>query len=122
MTFQPNEVAASPREAKFIEALNELIETYINDAEFEVGALSKHLGMSKSQLNRKLKTIAGRSPNAYIRSYRLERARELMDHGGATIAEIAYDVGFSSPAYFSKCFRDAYGHAPSEIQSEDSIG
>jgi DNA-binding response OmpR family regulator len=121
MTFQPSEVAGSPREAEFLGALNELVEAHISDTEFDVGALSKHLGMSKSQLNRKLKTIAGRSPNAYIRSYRLDRARELMDRGGSTIAEIAYDVGFSSPAYFSKCFRDAYGHAPSEVQSEDSI-
>jgi signal transduction histidine kinase/DNA-binding response OmpR family regulator len=122
MTFKPAEVASSPREAEFLQALNELIETHISDSELDVGMLSQQLGMSKSQLNRKLKNIAGRSPNAYIRSYRLDRARQLMDRGGSTIAEIAYDVGFSSPAYFSKCFKDAYGHAPSEIQSEDTTG
>ena len=115
LMFDPAEVADSPQEADFLRSLNDIVEEKLSDADLDVGALSEALGMSRSQLNRKLKSVTGRSPNDYIRTYRLERGRLLLQKGDLTVSEVAYDVGFSSPAYFSKCFKDAFGTAPSEV-------
>ncbi|MCB0631184.1 MAG: response regulator, partial [Lewinella sp.] len=99
----------------FLKQLKEVIEDHISDPRFDVNTLSKLLGMSKSQLNRKMKAVVNKSPNQFIRSYRLAKARHLIKSTDATLSEIAYDVGFSSPAYFSKCFHDEFGFPPSSL-------
>ena len=68
------------------------------------------------QLYRKVKAITGLSPNELLRSMRLRKAHELITGTDMPISEIAYDTGFSSPGYFSKCFRDEYGVSPSDIR------
>ena len=76
--------------------------------------------MSRSQLHRKLNALIGKGPSQLIRSFRLTRAHDLLKVNAATLAEIAYTVGFSSPSYFSKCFREQFGYTPSDIPG-DSI-
>lgn len=104
-----------PGEAKFLQQLLDVVEEQIMNPQLDVSSLAKIVGMSKSQLNRKAKTILGKTPNQFIRSYRLEKARQMIKSTDLTLAEIAYDVGFSSPAYFSKCFHDEFGYPPSTI-------
>jgi len=115
IVFQAAEIAETPQEEVFLQRLGEGIEKNLDDPQFDVNALCSIMNMSKSQLNRKMKAILNKTPNQYIRSYRLEKARQLLKQGQFTISEIAYDVGFSSPAYFTKCFHDEFGYPPSTI-------
>jgi AraC-like DNA-binding protein len=116
--FKAAEIAENPQEELFLQQLTEGVEAHINDLQFDVNELCKLIGMSKSQLNRKMKAVLNKSPNQFIRSYRLERAHQLIKVGQHTISEIAYDVGFSSPAYFSKCFHDEFGYPPSALTEQ----
>ena len=88
----------------------------MDEESFSVVELSSMLGMSRSQLHRKLKALTDRSPNQIIRDMRLMRAKELLEKGAGNASEVAFMVGFNSLAYFSKCFSDAYGKSPSEVK------
>ncbi len=115
IVFQAEEIAENPQEEQFLKQLIDGIEENLSEPQFDVNALCKIMNMSKSQLNRKLKAVLNKSPNQFIRSFRLEKARELIKKGHGNLSEIAFDVGFSSPAYFSKCFHDEFGYPPSSI-------
>ena len=108
-------VSTDPKEAAFLQLLVNSVEKHISDPQFDVNTFCKMVGMSKSQLNRKMKAVINKSPNQFIRSYRLEKARQLIQTTSFSLSEIAYDVGFSSPAYFSKCFNDEFGFPPSAL-------
>jgi len=73
--------------------------------------------MSRAQIHRKLKGLSGKSPSRFIRSVRLAKARKMIAEQDGNISEIAYSVGFSSPTYFGKCFKEEYGYSPSEINN-----
>ena len=115
--FQPSEVAENTQEERFLKNIKDVIEKEYTDPLFDVMKLCDLMCMSKSQLNRKMKAVFNKSPNQFIRSYRLEKAKQLiLKSRDITLAEVAFDVGFASPAYFSKCFHDEYGYSPSEIR------
>ena len=113
IVFRASEIAETPQENLFLQQLTDAMEHHLSDSQFDVNVLCRIIGMSKSQLNRKMKAVVNKSPNQFIRSYRLEKARQMIKNTSHTLAEIAYDVGFSSPAYFSKCFHDEFGFPPS---------
>ena len=71
--------------------------------------------MSRVQLHRKLKALTGKSASNYLKYVRLSRARKLIEEDKGNISEIAYSVGFSSPAYFTRCFKEEYGFPPSDL-------
>jgi len=79
------------------------------------------LTISRVQLHRKLSALVGQSAGDFIRTIRLNKAAQLLKKKSGTISEIAYDVGFSNPSYFSKCFRKQFGKLPSEVIISDSI-
>jgi AraC-like DNA-binding protein len=91
----------------------------MNDENFSVEDFSSEVGMSRVQLHRKLKAITGKSASRYLRSYRLSIAKEMIEAKKGNISEIAYSVGFSSPVYFSKCFKEEFGFTPSEVRNID---
>lgn len=95
---------------RFIEKFNERIA----DADLNVDVLAASLGLGRSQFYRKIKSLTNYSPVELIRRLRLRRARTLLSTTDRTVSEIAYAVGFSTPAYFTKCYREAYGETPSE--------
>jgi len=103
----------------FISKLTETIEANLRDEKFGIIELSRVMGMSRSGIYRKLKKITKKSLNQVIREYRLSKAMEMLQHHEATIAEIAYEVGFGSPAYFTKCFHEYYGYPPGEVKKVD---
>jgi AraC-like DNA-binding protein len=78
----------------------------------------KNLGYSKSKLYRTMMNLVGKSPNMFLRDYRLNKALEILDKQNSNVSEIAYQTGFSSPAYFSKCFHKKYGILPSNFVSQ----
>ena len=96
----------------------ELVEHHIANEKFGVVLLSKEIGMSRSQLHRKLNGILGHGPNQFIRTYRLQRAHHLLKQNAATPSEISFQVGFGSPSYFTKCFHKHYGYPPSDIDNQ----
>jgi len=103
-----------PTEEKFLTCLMDHIEANWNKANFNVGNFGKELGCSKSKFYRKLLNLTGKSPNKFIREFRLHRAINLLHDQSGNIAEVAYETGYNSPAYFSKCFMDKYGILPSK--------
>ena len=66
-------------------------------------------------MHRKLKALTGKSTSLYLRTVRLAKAKQMIENQKGTISEISYQVGFSSPAYFSRCFKEEFGHTPSEV-------
>ena len=101
---------------EFINRLYEALEVRLDDSTFGVEPLATALGMSRMHLNRKVKAVAGLSPNELIRIVRLKRAAELL-LTGASVSEVADRVGFDTPAYFSKVFKDQYHLTPSDYVS-----
>ena len=91
-----------------------VVNTHLSEEEFSIEQFGHEAGMSRSQIHRKLKALTGKSPSVYLRSIRLSKAKQMIQRKEATISEISYKVGFSSPAYFSRCFKDEFGYPPSE--------
>ena len=100
----------------FIKKATNLIEANLENEQFGVNELSEALGVSRSQLHRKLNSLTGKSTSQFIREYRLEKAMELLQNNVATASEIAYRVGFKSPTYFNSSFSEYYGYPPGEVK------
>jgi AraC-like DNA-binding protein len=81
-----------------------------------ITGFSRELGMSKSQLGRKLKSLTTLSPNDFLREFRLRKAIRLMEDQSMNIAQVTMAIGFTNPSYFTKCFRKRFGKAPSDFQ------
>ncbi len=107
---------------EMIKKLEQLVEENLGNEQFGVGELSRHIGISRSHLHRKLRAASGQSVSQFIREYRLRKALELLKEGQHTVSEVAYLVGFSSATYFSRCFTGVYGHPPSQADKVDSHG
>jgi signal transduction histidine kinase/DNA-binding response OmpR family regulator/ligand-binding sensor domain-containing protein len=107
--------ATSPEPAdEFMNMVYDAIRTQLDNPKFGVGDLAEAVQLSRMHLNRKLKTLAGLSPNELIRAVRLNRAGEML-LGHTSVSSVAYAVGFDNPAYFSKVFKEHYGVTPSEF-------
>ncbi len=100
---------------QFLQKVIEILKEHHADPKFNISEFGMMIGLSVAQLNRKIRAMTGQSTADFIRTYRLTRAAELIKNKSATITEIAYDVGFSSPSYFSECFRLHFGKLPSEF-------
>ena len=100
----------------FLRKFAEQIEAVYADSEYNVEKLSETLGLSRGHLHRKIKELTGTAPVEFLRTYRLNKATQLLRQNAYTVSEVAYRTGFSSPAYFSKCFKAVYGVTPTEYQ------
>lgn len=118
MAINPSEVEISSLEEKLIKKAITLVEENISDAKFSVEDLSRELGMSRVYLYKKMLAITGKPPIEFIRIIRLKRAAQLLGTSQLTVAEIAYQVGFNSPRYFSKYFKEEFGKLPSVYAHE----
>jgi signal transduction histidine kinase/AraC-like DNA-binding protein/ligand-binding sensor domain-containing protein len=104
------------RDEHLVKQIKDMVDKNIKAPDLSVEFLADELGMSRSHLYRKFKSILGYSPVEYIRVYRIRRAAELLKNKGFRVSEVAYDVGFSDPKYFSSCFKKEFGQTPSEYQ------
>src|SRR5690606_14700001 len=102
-------------EQNFLDDLLNITENRFSDDAFGVECLSKEIGISKPQLYRKVIAITGRSPVSFIRDIRLHKALSLIKENKFNISEIALEVGYNNPSYFSKCFQEKFGVNPSKI-------
>ena len=114
--FQEGEsiLSLTQTDEKFLTRLMDYTESTWSNTNLKVDDFSKPMGCSKSQLYRKMIALTGKSPNAFIKEYRLNEALTLLSKNTGNISEIAFESGFSSPSYFSKCFQKKYGHSPSD--------
>ncbi|MBO1364273.1 substrate-binding domain-containing protein [Prevotella sp. A2931] len=105
----------SVRDQEFIGRLHDIIQRHMIESEFSVEVMGSEIGLSRVQLYRKVKALTGLSPVELLRKSRLNKADQLLRSTGMNISEIAYTVGFTSPSYFSKCFKDEFGIQPVEL-------
>ena len=103
-------------EDPFFQKFAELIEKHLANPELDMSQISRSLGMSRTQVFRKLKALTGKSPTAVIRSIRLQKGKELLSSEDLTISEVAYEVGFTSLNYFSTAFFEEFGVRPSSLR------
>jgi DNA-binding response OmpR family regulator len=116
----PVHVSESDTDREFINDLHAVMKTGISDPDFNVTQLAGKLYMSSASLYRKVLGLTGETPSHYIRSYRLQRAAQLLkDHFGS-VADVAFEVGFGSAAYFTRCFREMFHRSPSEYAAAES--
>jgi signal transduction histidine kinase/DNA-binding response OmpR family regulator/ligand-binding sensor domain-containing protein len=117
MTRQPVEISMSTIDKEFVKKLKTVIEENLSDPEFNVNDMSNKLNMSQPTLYRKIQALSGESPTDFIRSYRLKWASQLLESNFGSVTEVAFEVGFSSRAYFTKCFKDKFHRLPSSYLS-----
>ena len=96
----------------FVTQLRKIIQENLGDSEFNVERIGDEIGLSRVQLYRKVKALTGHSPVEMLRKARLMRARHLLRTTEKSVSEVAYSVGFSTPSYFSKCYKDEFGESP----------
>ncbi|MDO1450826.1 two-component regulator propeller domain-containing protein [Rhodocytophaga aerolata] len=114
VSLEPSELAVTSTDTRFLQKVMAVIEANMANTAFDVEMLSREVGMSRSNLHRKLMALTGQAANECIRTIRLKRAIGLFDKGIGSVGEVAAQVGFNSLNYFAKCFREAYGMTPSE--------
>ena len=104
------------RQGGFFKKLTEIINANITNEKFRVNDLAREMGMSRSNLHRKIKSLTGKSISKFICVFRLEKAQELLNAAPSSISDIAFECGFHSVTYFTKCYKDHYGHPPSDVR------
>ncbi|MEM9261294.1 MAG: response regulator, partial [Bacteroidota bacterium] len=109
------------REAVFLHELEAAVEERLDDPDFGVPLLAAAVTMSQSQVYRKLKALVGKTPSQFIRSVRLRRGRELLTDPARNVSEIAYEVGFADPNYFTRTFNEEFGSSPSDWRRKRGI-
>ena len=108
------------RDQTFINRLRNSIRQNMGDSDFTVERLGEEVGLSRVQLYRKVKALTGQTPVDLLKKARLERARLLVEKTDKSISEIAYEVGFTAPSYFNKCFKDEFGTSPGALREQGS--
>jgi len=118
--IRPSEVTTVSVDQAFLEKIVKTIETHFEDEQFSVERLAEHVNMSISQLNRKLNALIDQPPGQMIRSFRLQRAADLLAQKAGSVSEICYQVGFTDNAYFARAFKKQFGCSPSEYSLNNS--
>jgi transcriptional regulator GlxA family with amidase domain len=114
VVVQPAGITITPEDEVFLSDLQEVMNEHLGDSAFSVDWLAEELGMSRRQLERRVKEVVGEPPGTLLRRLRLERASQLLRADVGTVAEVAYMVGFNSSTQFARAFRKAYGESPGE--------
>ena len=115
----PKEINWSSLDQEFLQKLLNLLEKKYSDSNFVVPQMQKELGMSKTQLHRKMKAITNQAPGEFLRNFRLKRAAQILATGESA-TQTAYAVGFNNLSYFAKCFRMLHGVNPKEYRTSTS--
>lgn len=118
--ISPSDIEITSLDEKLIEKAINLVEKNISESSFSVEDLSSELGMSRVYLYKKLMSITGKSPIEFIRIIRLKRGAQLLRKSQKNIAEVAYEVGFNNPRYFSKYFKKEFGILPTTFVKQNS--
>lgn len=103
------------RDKQFLHQLHAIIQKNLSNSEFGVEDVGKEIGLSRVQLYRKVKAMTGSSVVDLLRKARLAKAKRLLESRSMSVSEVAYEIGFSAPSYFTKCFKEEYGMLPGEV-------
>lgn len=115
-----NETKSVPEGDALLQKVYKIMDAHISDSSYNMSELGVEVGLSRAQLFRKIKEITGTTPNMLLRSFRMERARKKLLSNN-NVSEVAYDCGFSSPAYFAKCFKEKYQESPTSFQKRMAV-
>jgi DNA-binding response OmpR family regulator len=119
VVLKAKDISVTPTDEIFLNKVQKVLDDRLSDSEFNSTTFCKLIGMSRMQLHRKLLALTGLSTTAFIRSERLKQAVHILTTSDATVNEVAYTIGFNTPSYFIKCFKEAYQKTPSEyLQSK----
>ncbi|WP_303033088.1 response regulator, partial [uncultured Duncaniella sp.] len=103
-------------ENEFYARFLEIVSAEMGNPDLNIDRLASDMGLGRSQLYRKIKALTNYTPVELLRNIRLKRSREMLTTTQKSISEIAYEVGFSTPAYFTRCYKEAFGETPSELR------
>ncbi|MBN2166163.1 MAG: response regulator [Marinilabiliaceae bacterium] len=120
LILEPDEVELSSLDEDFLKLAVDAVTSNLDNTAFDVESLSKVIGMSSNQVYRKIKSLTGLTAKEFIRSQRLKTSANLLLQRKRSISEIIYMVGFSSPSYFTRCFKDYFGCTPSEYINRET--
>ena len=112
--LSPDVMPVTSADERFVVQLRKIIDGNLDDTDFKINELCHEVGMSRSQLHRKLKAVTGKSTSDFVRTHRLQRAAQLIEGGYGNVTEVAYAVGFRNLSYFARSYRELYGMLPSE--------
>jgi DNA-binding response OmpR family regulator len=115
---QSPKIEAVSDHEQFLQRVKETIQDRLADEDLDVESLAQAVGWSRSQFYRKIKATTGLGVNELIRNFRLQRGAQLLEQRWGSVSQIAYEIGFSSSSYFSKCFKDHFGVHPSEYSKK----
>lgn len=110
-----SEAHLEDRDKQFLKQLQAIIQKNLSYSEFGVEDMGQQIGLSRVQLYRKVKAMTGSSVVDLLRKARLAKARRLLETRSMSVSEVAYEVGFSAPSYFTKCFKEEYGMLPGDV-------
>ncbi|MDE6115890.1 MAG: substrate-binding domain-containing protein [Duncaniella sp.] len=116
----PQKPVATDVENEFYARFLDILSADMGNPELNVDLLASRMGLGRSQFYRKIKALTNYTPVELVRNLRLKRSRDLLTTTQKSISEIAYEVGFSTPAYFTRCYKEAYGETPSELRERIS--
>jgi transcriptional regulator GlxA family with amidase domain len=111
-----------PREAAFLQKINAVIVANMENEFFDATALSKEMNMSRTSLFRRLKPLIQQAPATYIKSIRLQKAKELLETTDISVGDAAFNTGFQTQSHFTKAFSDKFGFLPSTIRRKNRSG
>ena len=113
-------IATNKMDLEFLERAQQIVEQHLDDSEFDVPAFSREIALGRTKLFTKLKGITGQTPNEFIQNVRLKKAASMLSNNPEyNISDITYMLGFSSPKYFAKCFKEQFGVSPSAYRKGD---
>ena len=122
LNFAIQAIPAKSADTQFLQAMADSIHAHLAEEGFGVEQLATDLNVSKSTLHRKVKAMTGLTPLEFIRNVKLKYACAMLARHDRPIAEVAYATGFSSPKYFTRCFKEEFGLSPSEYQQQHPAG
>ncbi len=117
--IEPSSVTVTTVDEKFMEDLRNALEEELSNSNFSINSLEAKMGMSHANFYRKIKSLTGQSGQELLHSMRMRRAHQILsENKGIRVSEVAYMVGFTNPKYFSKCFKEMFGYAPTMLRED----
>jgi signal transduction histidine kinase/ligand-binding sensor domain-containing protein/DNA-binding response OmpR family regulator len=117
--INPSEISVTSTDEQFIKRLLDVFENHITESDFSTDEFAREVGMSRSNLHRKLQALTNQPTHEFMRTLRLKRAAQLLKKSAGTVTEIAFAVGFNNHSYFSRIFRKQFGQTPTEFASKN---
>lgn len=118
LLLKPEGIYLDSIDEAFLIKVKKVVDDHLDDETFNMEKLGAGVGMSRSQIHRKLQALTNQSATRFIRAYRLERAMSMLRQNSGSVSEIGFSVGFSDPSYFSKCFHEHFGMTPTQAQND----